>query len=50
MPFEGYSGVTLLRIWPAGSESIAWRDAPLLSDAAVIALHEALAMDLKPID
>lgn len=45
----GYEGVALQQLWPLTGESFIWAKAPVLTDAGVVVLSEALARDLKPI-
>ena len=48
IPFEGYEGARLTRIWPLTGLALDTRFLPDISDAAVVSLHEALARESKP--
>ncbi len=47
-PLLGYEGIRLTRIWPLTGLSIDARFLPVLDDATVVALQEALARESKP--
>lgn len=48
LPFEGYEGARLTRIWPLTGLSLNTSFLPDISDEAVVSLHEALARESKP--
>lgn len=48
IPFDGYEGARLARIWPMTGLALDTRFLPDITDDAVISLHEALARESKP--